>query len=551
MALLRKSRRRSPAMAVMGGAAGIFCLGLMMAGQRQFGSPGVDVMENRRGLSDNQTAETNSTGYVCVGTTKTDFDANGGLIVWFLVILYTFLGIAIICDEYFVTALEKLAEVMNLSDDVAGATLMAAGSSAPELATAMVSILIQPGDEGLGAIVGSAVFNIMIIIGVSAIYAGRALDINPFPFSRDCIFYFVSIVMLVLFILDGQVQWWQALILVLGYFVYIGFMVVNQRVERAVRKCCNRGGGGRTANGGAEVSAVSVSIISATGGAADSSIAGSAPPSPPPSPPEKKNSKQLADSGEVEMLSPAAAEISPALAATPGDDDDKKEDDDEEKSWAEMSVSDKLYWLFSQPYVFVFLFTVPDIRVKRWEEWYVMSFVMSVVWIGILSWIMLLASTKACCIIQIPKVLMGIVVISAGTSVPDALSSMMVAKQGQGDMAVSNVLGSNVFNIFLGLGLPWLIYTGVNKRPYTSEALQGDIVWPVSILFLYILLLLLVMIGAGWKLYPKMGWLLISLHFVFIAWTLITSPLGENPALIKLPVIDRPSLAPWNPSALT
>jgi Ca2+/Na+ antiporter len=48
------------------------------------------------------------------------------------------------------------------------------------------------------------------------------------------------------------------------------------------------------------------------------------------------------------------------------------------------------------------------------------------------------------------------VVIAAGTSVPDALSSILVAKNGQGDMAVANVLGSNVFNIFMGLGLPWL-----------------------------------------------------------------------------------------------
>ena len=84
---------------------------------------------------------------------------------------------------------------------------------------------------------------------------------------------------------------------------------------------------------------------------------------------------------------------------------------------------------------------------------------------------------------------MGIVVISAGTSVPDALSSVSVAKNGQGDMAVSNVLGSNVFNIFLGLGLPWLLYSAIEGKPYTSSALRGDVVWPVIILFVYILLL--------------------------------------------------------------
>ena len=50
-------------------------------------------------------------------------------------VLYLFLAIAIICDDYFVEALERISSALKLSDDVAGATFMAAGSSAPELAT--------------------------------------------------------------------------------------------------------------------------------------------------------------------------------------------------------------------------------------------------------------------------------------------------------------------------------------------------------------------------------------------------------------------------------
>ena len=42
-------------------------------------------------------------------------------------------GIAIVCDDYFVSSLEKICDKLNLSEDVAGATFMAAGSSAPEL----------------------------------------------------------------------------------------------------------------------------------------------------------------------------------------------------------------------------------------------------------------------------------------------------------------------------------------------------------------------------------------------------------------------------------
>lgn len=56
---------------------------------------------------------------------------------------------------------------------------------------------------------------------------------------------------------------------------------------------------------------------------------------------------------------------------------------------------------------------------------------------------------------------MGLTFVAAGVSIPDALSSMAVIKEGYGDMAVSNAVGSNVFDILICLGLPWLIQTTI------------------------------------------------------------------------------------------
>lgn len=52
---------------------------------------------------------------------------------------------------------------------------------------------------------------------------------------------------------------------------------------------------------------------------------------------------------------------------------------------------------------------------------------------------------------------MGLTFLAAGMSVPEAVSSVIVTKQGHGSMGISNSLGSNVFDILLCLGLPWLI----------------------------------------------------------------------------------------------
>lgn len=63
------------------------------------------------------------------------------------------IAIAIICDDFFVPSLEAISERLNLSEDVAGATFMAAGSSAPELFTSVAGVGVES-DVGVGTIVG-------------------------------------------------------------------------------------------------------------------------------------------------------------------------------------------------------------------------------------------------------------------------------------------------------------------------------------------------------------------------------------------------------------
>lgn len=67
--------------------------------------------------------------------------------------LYVYIGVAIICDDFFVPSLEAISEKLDLSEDVAGATFMAAGSSAPELFTSVAGVGVQS-DVGIGTIVG-------------------------------------------------------------------------------------------------------------------------------------------------------------------------------------------------------------------------------------------------------------------------------------------------------------------------------------------------------------------------------------------------------------
>jgi sodium/potassium/calcium exchanger 2 len=93
-----------------------------------------------------------------------------------------------------------------------------------------------------------------------------------------------------------------------------------------------------------------------------------------------------------------------------------------------------------------------------------------------------------------------IVFFSAGTSIPDLLTSVLVARKGFGDMAVSSSVGSNIFDVLVGLPLPWLLYSLSHSDPaggllpVTVEASTSGIV----ILLIMLLAVLACIVSNHW-----------------------------------------------------
>ena len=113
---------------------------------------------------------------------------------------------------------------------------MAAGGSAPELATSILGVFVSKSDVGFGTIVGSAVFNVLFVIACCAFVAPN-LKLTWWPLARDVSYYSLSLILVVVFfgaISRCQIEWWEALILLLLYFVYCAFMKFNQRVYAAL-----------------------------------------------------------------------------------------------------------------------------------------------------------------------------------------------------------------------------------------------------------------------------------------------------------------------------
>lgn len=154
--------------------------------------------------------------------------------------MYVFVALAIVCDEYFVPALGVITDKLQISEDVAGATFMAAGGSAPELFTSLIGVFISHSNVGIGTIVGSAVFNILFVIGTCALFSREILNLTWWPLFRDVSFYILDLSMLIVFFLDSLIAWWESLLLLLAYALYVFTMKWNKQIELWVKEQLSR-----------------------------------------------------------------------------------------------------------------------------------------------------------------------------------------------------------------------------------------------------------------------------------------------------------------------
>merc|ERR1712048_752349 len=112
-------------------------------------------------------------------------------------------------------------------------------------------------------------------------------------------------------------------------------------------------------------------------------------------------------------------------------------------------------------------------------------------------------------------VVMGLTFLAAGTSIPDLLSSVIVARQGHGDMAVSSSIGSNIFDILVGLPLPWLFYNLIRGEAVVVEA--DSLFMSILILVGMLVLVISAIVAFDWTMSKGLGSVMFFLYFVFVA----------------------------------
>jgi len=172
-----------------------------------------------------------------------------------VVIAFMFFAQHHVCDAYFVPAINVFVSKMKKSPNawlkrwgdeaVAGATICALGCNGPEMFTNLIA-LYTGSDAGIGVVVGSEIFNLLIIVGLTIAAAPvLPLSIERVPFARDCFFYGVSIFLLYWALLDKAIEWYEAYILLTAAGVYVLAVYFTEDLVMAIPALRPAGGNGK------------------------------------------------------------------------------------------------------------------------------------------------------------------------------------------------------------------------------------------------------------------------------------------------------------------
>ncbi len=299
--------------------------------------------------------------------------------IWILI----FVGALVVllkASDWFIAAAEKIGLSLGIPAFIVGVTIVAAGTSLPELVTSIYSVLENSSEIVVGNVVGSNITNILLVLGLTAI-VGKKIIIDFDIMNIDMPLFVGSAFLLYFCIYDNHFSKLEALICLIGLFIF--------------------------------------------------------------------------------------------LAYTFGADKEEKDEDAEDVT---------LDWK-----VFVTLL-LGAIGIKFGAEWTVKSIIE--------------ISNQ----LNIAKEAIALSAVAFGTSLPEIIVSVKAARKGKPEIAIGNVLGSNIFNTFAVMGIPGLL--GVLAIPENVTQFSLPLMMAASFLFLIMMITKKI---SNWE-----GYILILFYVIFI-----------------------------------
>lgn len=295
-----------------------------------------------------------------------------------IALLVIALLIVIKSADIFVDNLVEIGSLVGISQIILGVTASAIGTSLPEFGSAIIATLSGSADIGVGCVIGSNIWNIAGILGISATFAG-VIKTNPQGLSRDGIVTLATALILLVFMFFGDIGKLAAVVFIVVYAFYLRTLIKSQNQEAVIGIETHKNG---------------------------------------------------APANEGSFLSKLK------------------------------SISPKTY------------------------VWTIIGLIGLIVGYRLLIY----SGVELGRTLGIPEMIMGLFTLAIGTSIPELVVTFQSAMKGLHDLSIGTVLGSNTFNIMIGIGVPALIM----NIPVEPLSLTFD---APAMIFVTVLVLLLIKRG--------------------------------------------------------
>jgi cation:H+ antiporter len=158
-------------------------------------------------------------------------------LVWIKNIVFIVGGLALLVlgSRWLVNSAVDIAQSFGLSELVIGLTIVAAGTSLPELATSVVASIRGERDIAVGNVLGSNIFNILAVLGISGIVAPDGIPVSPTAIQFDIpVAIAVAFACLPIFYSGRRIDRWEGILFMFYYLAYTVYLILDANNHEAL-----------------------------------------------------------------------------------------------------------------------------------------------------------------------------------------------------------------------------------------------------------------------------------------------------------------------------
>lgn len=379
---------------------------------------------------------------------------DGAIVLYIIGLNCVFFALGLVTYHFFLPSIDVFIEKFDISPEISGAIILPAAWALSELITSIIGVFVSMREVSIGTIVGSSVANVIFAILTCAFACTKPCSLKAGPLIRDMLFFAVSIILLGLFSVDSQFKWWEGLILLFWYIMYILYMSFRKRIESVCRPCCKKAE--KTEDG----------------------------------------SENVEENNEFQFNPDKKPVFEVQCCKTDDSAPEMEIQTTHQETSAILRFLSRLIWILSLPYVIPMWIITPDPKIRILKNLFPITFIVSIGWIIGFSYLMVWWASTIGVVLSIPTSILGITVLALGSHIPLLIAVVLMARQGYGDVAVSFSLGSNIFNATVILPIPVILNKIIFQQDtYFNSYGMGCSIGLLFIIFILVLLIILIFRG--------------------------------------------------------